>query len=126
MGRYFLQKGMHKKAIAAFRKAIDANGGHTLPLSALGYTYAVSGKSTEARKILGKLKALSRETYVSPFNMATIHVGLGEKDEAFAWLDKAYEERSRSLAWLNVAKEYDGMRSDKRFKALLRRIGLSK
>ncbi len=115
---------MYDEAIAAFREAIDAQGGHTLPLKDLGYTYAVSGRPAEARKILDRLTALSQESYVSPFNMATIHVGLGEMDEAFAWLDEAYEERSRSLAWLNVAKEYDGLRSDPRFKSLLRRIGL--
>ncbi len=56
--------------------------------------------------------------------MATIHVGLGEHDEAFVWLDKAYEQRSRSLAWLNVADEYDGLRAEPRFQALAQRIGL--
>ncbi len=124
LGHYYRQNRMYDEAIAAFREAIDAQGGHTLPLKDLGYTYAVSGRPAEARKILDRLTALSQESYVSPFNIATIHVGLGEMDEAFAWLDEAYEERSRSLAWLNVAKEYDGLRSDPRFKSLLRRIGL--
>ena len=56
--------------------------------------------------------------------MATIHVGLGETDEALAWLEKAFEKRCRSLAWLNVAKEYDGLRSDPRFQSLVKRVGL--
>ncbi len=116
---------MYDEAIAAFKRAVDARGGHALPMSALGYTFAVAGRPAQARKVLDDLKALSRETYVSPFNMATIYVGLGEKDEAFAWLDKAFEERSRSLVWLNLMKEYDGLRSDPRFESLLRRIGLS-
>ena len=124
LGHYYRRKGMDDEAIVAFRRAVDARGGHTLPLKALGYTYAISGKSKEARKVLDRLEALSRESYVSPFNMATIFVGLGENDEAFAWLDRAYDERSRSLVWLNVAKEYDGLRTDPRFKSLLRRIGL--
>ena len=115
---------MFDEAIAAFQKAIDVRGGHTLPLKALGYTYAVSGRLTDAREILDTLKALSLKSYVSPYNLATIYVGLGETDEAFAWLDRAFEERSRSLVWLNVAQEYDGLRSDPRFKSLLRRIGL--
>jgi TolB-like protein/Flp pilus assembly protein TadD len=124
LGHYYRQNGMYENAIAEFRKAIDAKGGHILSLTALGYTYAVSGKTTEARQVLERLKALSQESYVSPFNMATVLVGLNEKDEAFAWLDKAYQERSRSLAWLNVVKEFDGVRSDPRFKTLLRRVGL--
>jgi tetratricopeptide (TPR) repeat protein len=124
LGHYYRQSGRYDEAIAAFQKAVDSGGGFTLPLKALGYTYAVSGRSTEAREVLDGLVALAEERYVSPFNMATIHVGLGENDEAFAWLDKAYDERSRSLVWLNVAKEYDGLRSDPRFKSLVRRIGL--
>ncbi len=124
LGHYFRQKGMYDQAIAAFREAIDLNGGHTLPRKDLGYTYAVSGRSREAREVLGRLEALARDSYVSPYNMATIHVGLGETDEAFAWLDRAFEERARSLVWLNVAKEYDGLRADPRFNAFLRRIGL--
>ena len=124
LGHYYRQSGRYDEAIAAFRKAVDAGGGFTLPLKALGYTYAVSGRSKQAREILDRLVALAEERYVSPFNMATIHVGLGENDEAFAWLDKAYDMRSRSLVWLNVAKEYDGLRTDPRFKSLLRRIGL--
>ena len=124
LGHYYRQKTKYKEAIAEFQKAIDAKGGHALPLTALGYTYAVAGQSTEARQVLEQLEALSQKSYVSPFNMATIHVGLNEKDEAFVWLEKAFEERSRSLAWLNVTKEYDRVRSDPRFKSLLRRVGL--
>jgi hypothetical protein len=56
--------------------------------------------------------------------MAIIHAGLGEKDKAFEWLDQAYVHRSRSMAWLNVSDELDDLRSDPRFEALLRRIGL--
>ena len=123
-GHYYRQKAMYDEAIAAFQKAIDATGGYSLPLRDLGYTYAISGKSTEAREVLDRLEALARDGYVSPYNMATIHVGLGETDEAFAWLDRAFEERARSLVWLKVAKEYDGLRSDPRFNAFLRRIGL--
>jgi TolB-like protein/tetratricopeptide (TPR) repeat protein len=124
LGHYRRQRGEYDEAIAAFQKAIDAGGGHSMPLSALGYAYAISGQPMEARKMLDRLVALAEESYVSPFNMATIHLGLGELDEAFAWLEKAFAERSRSMAWLNVAKEYDGIRADPRFTSLVRRVGL--
>ena len=99
-------------------------GGHTLPLTDLGYTYAVAGKPAGARKMLERLEALAEDGYVSPYNMATIHVGLGEIDDAFVWLEKAFAVRSRSMTWLKVANEYDGLHTDPRFVSLLRRVGL--
>ncbi len=98
---------------------------HTLALSTLAYTYAVSGNRADALKILEGLKARSRKTYVSPAHIATVYAGLGEKDQAFEWLERAYTARSRSLAWLNVAREWDGLRSDPRFTALLAKVGLA-
>lgn len=124
MGHYYRIIGANGAAIKAFQKAIDAGGGHTLPLTDLGYTYAISGKQAEARTVLGKLETLAKARYVSPYNMATIHVGLGENDAAIDWLEKAFAERSRSMAWLNVIKEFDGLRSHPRFKSLIQRIGL--
>ena len=124
MGHYFLRREDHGEAIAAFQRSIAAGGGHMLPIADLGYAYAVSGDPAAAREILDDLEARGEHAYVSPFNMATIHMGLGEVDETFVWLERAFEERSRSLAWLNVAWQYDGVRSDPRFKSLLRRAGL--
>ena len=125
MGHYHRRKGEIVEAIAAFQMAIAVGGGHAMPLSALGYTYAIAGQPAEAREMLGKLNVLADEGYVSPFNMAIIHAGLGEADEAFVELEKAFVVRSRSMAWLNVAEELDGLRSDPRFESLVRRVGLS-
>jgi TolB-like protein/lipoprotein NlpI len=124
MGHYHQRMGEYDEAIAEFEKAISAGGGHTLPLTALGYTFAVSGKIMEARKIIDQLTDMAKESYVSPYSMATIYAGLGADDDAFVWLEKAFAARSRSMAWLNVADEMDGLRLDPRFKSLLERIGL--
>ncbi len=68
--------------------------------------------------------ALAEASYVSPFNMATIHVGLGELEEVLAGLEKAFEERLQSMAWLNLAREYGRVPTDLRFKPLVRQAGL--
>ncbi len=124
LGHYHRRKGNFNAAIEAFQKAIDSGGGHALPLNGLGYTYAISGKSEKALEMVAELNRLSQQSYVSPFNVATIYSGLGENDLAFDWLEKAFAHRSRSLAWLNVLPEFDELRTDQRFKSLLRRIGL--
>lgn len=124
LGHYHRQKGAYDEAIEAFEKAVEVGGGYTLPMTDLGYTYGIAGRSDEAREILDRLIALAEKSYVSPYNMATVHVGLGEIDEAFASLERAFESRSRSMAWLMVASEYDGLRSDPRFISLVERVGL--
>jgi len=125
LGVYFQSQGRYDEAITALKMAVERKSGHTLALSTLAYTYAVSGNRAEALKILEGLKARSGKTYVSPAHIATIYAGLGEKDQAFEWLEKAYAARSRSLAWLNVAQEWNGLRSDPRFTALLAKVGLA-
>ena len=110
LGHYHRRKGEYDGAIEAFEKAVEVGGGNTLPMTDLGYTYAIAGRPAEAQDMLDRLKTMAEKSYVSPYSMATIHVGLGEIDEAFAWLEKAFESRSRSIVWLKVAREYDGVR----------------
>jgi TolB-like protein/DNA-binding winged helix-turn-helix (wHTH) protein/Tfp pilus assembly protein PilF len=124
LGRVYTLKGMYEDAIAQFRKAVDLSGGAPGPLSALGYTYGVWGKRDEALKIVQQLRLLSKRRYVSPYDIALVYVGLGEKDVAFDWLQKAVADRSISPVPLTSAKEMDSMRSDPRFQDLLRRVGL--
>jgi eukaryotic-like serine/threonine-protein kinase len=120
------QKGMFEEAIAAFQRAITVTKGadKTLAMASLGHVYAVSGKKTEARKTLAELQRLSEHSYVPATDVALVYAGLGEKDKAFAWLDKAYEEHSFSLSNLKVEPRFDPLRSDPRYADLLRRIGL--
>jgi hypothetical protein len=75
--------------------------------------------------VLNRLNALSSQRYISPYDIAMVHVGLQENDEAFAWLQRALEQRSLWLGYLNIEPQLDQLRSDQRFQELLRRVGLA-
>ena len=125
LGRAYEQKPAFPEAIAELRKALDISEGDTNELAALGQAYAVSHQEGEARKILDQLKERSQQTYVQPMWIAVIHLGLGEKDQAFDWMQKAYEDRSAWLVYLKVDPLFDPVRGDARFADLLRRVGLA-
>lgn len=120
------QKGMYNEAIVEFKKSIPLTGAaeSTLSRAGLGHVYALTGKKSEARLLLDDLKQLSAHEYVSATNVALIYAGLGEKDQAFAWLDKAYEQRAFQLQWIKLDPRWDNLRPDSRFQDLFRRIGL--
>jgi hypothetical protein len=80
-------------------------------------------KKAEAMKTRVELEEQSQRRYISPYWMATLHAGLGGKDQAFQWLENAYEERSGGLVWLGVDARMDGLRSDPRFAVLMQRVG---
>ncbi|HKZ81015.1 MAG TPA: protein kinase [Pyrinomonadaceae bacterium] len=88
----------------------------------LGYTLAVSGQVAEARNILKELEELAGREYVSPYFKVLIYNALKQNDQALEWLEKAYEERSEWLVWLNVDPKLDALRDDSRFKDLLNRL----
>jgi len=94
-------------------------------LSLIGYTYAVSGRLTEARKILEELLASSRERYISPYHVAMVYAGLGEQDKTFDWLEKAYEDREGRMTILKSVPEFDSLHSDPRYADMVRRVGLT-
>jgi len=87
----------------------------------------LSGKKAEARKIINDLTDKAANSYVAPYNVAVIYAGLGERDQVFAWLNRAYDERSYFLAvYLTTDSRLDNLHSDPRFADLRRRIGLSR
>lgn len=96
-----------------------------LALSFLAYAYAVTGRRPDTLKILQRLDELEGSRYVSRIVRAYIYAGLGDKDKAFEWLEKAYQERSDSLAWFRFDPESKGLQSDPRFAALMRKIGFT-
>src|SRR5215471_10807452 len=123
MGLAYEQKGMLKEAIDEFEQGVKLSGS-PLMLSLLGHAYAASGKKAEAERILSDLDQQKQQRYVSPYTIATIYAGLGDKDQAFKMLEKAFEERDIWLMNLKVDPVLIGLHSDQRFRDLLQRIGL--
>ena len=124
LGRAYEQKGMYEEAFTEFQRAITLSGDSFQIRAELGHAYAVAGKGGEALKIMDELKRLSKETYISPYDVAMIYVGLDQKDHAFEWLQKAYEERSEGPRYFKSDPRLDPLRSDLRFPDLVRRVGL--
>ena len=124
LGLALEQKGMLKRAIAEFRRGFTLSGGSPFFLAYLGHAYAVADEKHKAEDALHELKNLSKKRYVSAFEMAILYAGLRDKKEAFAWLQKAYDERARLPIFLKMDPTFDSLRSDPRFGQLLSRIGL--
>jgi TolB-like protein/Flp pilus assembly protein TadD len=124
LGLAYAQKGMYAEAVAEYQKALEVSGGGTVLTALLGHAHALSGRHDEAARLIGELEEESKERYVPAFNIALIYVGLGEKDRAFEWLGRAYDERSSWLVSLKVEPIFDGIRSDPRFDGLMRDVGL--
>jgi tetratricopeptide (TPR) repeat protein len=111
-------------AVDAFRKSVESSGGSTVMLSALGHAYGAAGDVHQAREVLRTLDATSRQRYISSYEVALIHVALDEYERAFEWFDKAWEERSGWLPYLNVEPRIDCLRGDVRLQMLASRVGL--
>ena len=125
LGMAYLKKGMYEDAIREIEKATVLSENSVPPqvVSYRGFIYAVAGKRAEAKKILKDLTDLRRQRHVSAPHIALIYAGLGETDQAFTWLETAYQERELGFGWLNDPG-FDGLRSDPRFGDLVRRIGI--
>ena len=124
LGRAYLQKSMFDKAIAEFQEAITLSGGAGEETAVLGVAFAMSGKREETLDMLQQLKERSKREYVPWTRFAVIYAALGMTDEAFDSLQKAYEERSGEMVFLKVDPQWDSLRSDPRFTALLRKVEL--
>ncbi len=115
-------KGMFDEAINERQKAVDLSPGVPVFIGELGGTYAAAGERKKALAVLDELMEFSKERYVMAYWIALIHAGLKERDEAFDWLEKAYQERSAHLAFLKVDLRLEFLHSDQRFHDLLRRM----
>jgi serine/threonine protein kinase/Flp pilus assembly protein TadD len=121
-GMACIQQKKYGDAVIALRKAISLSGPATTFISYLGYANARLGKEREARQMIAQLERVSKRQYVSSYFIAVIYLGLGDLDQTFEWLEKAYEERSGFLAFIKVEPMLDALRGDPRFKALAEKI----
>jgi TolB-like protein/DNA-binding winged helix-turn-helix (wHTH) protein/Flp pilus assembly protein TadD len=114
------------EAVSEYQKAVEMSNGDQDATAALAHAYAMIGRRAEAEKILRDLEQKSKTVYVSPYVIATVYAGLRDKDRAFEFLEKAYQERSLEISWhLKADLRIDNLRSDPRFQNLLRHVGLT-
>jgi TolB-like protein/DNA-binding winged helix-turn-helix (wHTH) protein/Flp pilus assembly protein TadD len=119
--------GQILQAIPEYQKAVELSQGDSDPGAQLAHAYAASGRKSEAQKILREWLDQSERAYVSPYMIAAVYAGLGKKDKAFEYLEKAYQERSSDLSYfLRADLRMDSLRSDPRFQDLVSRINFPK
>lgn len=125
LGWVYLHSGKQEEAIREFQRALELSGPADTDIQLdLGFAYAVSSRKEEARRILVKLEQMHQQGVVPAASVAVLHGALGESSEAFAWLEKACEERDPQLVYLNAGRRFEPLRKDPRFGEIVRRVGL--
>jgi tetratricopeptide (TPR) repeat protein len=124
LGLAYITNGMHAEAIALSEKALLSDPTSQSMLRIAGYSYAKSGRRREAEEIIKRFKDLAKTQYVISYFVANIYAALGDKNEAFAELEKAFAERDWELHRLKVYPLMDSLRDDPRFKEMLKRLNL--
>lgn len=124
LGEAYEEKQLYPQALEELQKATVISNRAPLMLAALGHAYARTGRRAEAEVILAQLFERSKTENVSPFVIASIYEGLGDREKALNWLDKAYQDRSNALVFLKVDPELDTLRSHPRFRELQRKLNL--
>jgi serine/threonine protein kinase/tetratricopeptide (TPR) repeat protein len=123
-GLCYEQKGMHDEAVAEFQKAAELSGRWPLFIAALGHGWATAGNRIEAEKLIAELQDPSRKRYRASYSIAAIHAGLGDRESALEWLEKACEERGTWMIFLKVHPYWDSLRAEPRFTGLLDQLKL--
>jgi DNA-binding winged helix-turn-helix (wHTH) protein/TolB-like protein/Tfp pilus assembly protein PilF len=124
LGLAYEAKGLHKEAAGEFEQAVRLSGS-PLMLALLGHSYAVSGNTAGAHRVLADLRGVASQKYVSPYTIAGIYTGLGDDQEAFRWLEIAYQERDIWLMNLKVDPIFARLRKEGRLQMLIARVGLT-
>jgi tetratricopeptide (TPR) repeat protein len=124
---YFLAKAyaansQYNKSIEMAETAAALSNNSPGALGLLGMAYGMAGRKAEARRVLERLLALSRQQYVAPTSFMDVYIGLGDRKNALDWLEKAYEERSYYVGYLKVVPAFDSLRSEPRFRDVLRKV----
>jgi tetratricopeptide (TPR) repeat protein len=124
VGSAHLATAAYDQAIAEYTALVTSAGNDPRRLASLGCAYALAGKKLQAQKIAAQLNEASKIHYVPPYFLGLVHAALGDKDVAFSWLEKAYEQHDLYLVRLKVEPMMDSLRSDPRFEKLLNRMHL--
>jgi len=122
LGRALVEAGKGEEGITQLKKA--SRRGDVLYLAELGYAYARTAQQDRARGVLKRLEALAEREYVSAYETAKVHIGLGQEEQALACLERAYAERAAGLVAVKAEPGFENLHSDPRFQALWRRMGL--
>ena len=124
LGMGYEQQGRHNEALDEIQKARDLSGGNLLMVGSLGHAYGTAGHRAEAGQVLAEMTELGKQRYLAALDFAYVYSGLKGKEKTFEWLEKAYQERSGWLIWIDADPRLDWLRSDPRFESLLRRLHL--
>jgi eukaryotic-like serine/threonine-protein kinase len=124
LGWAYLKLGRPDEGLAELEQSVRLGPGNTLYLAQLGEGYGLTGRTEQAREVLRELQELARERYVSPYHVAYVYTGLGEREKALDLLERAYEERAGSLYGIKGSFLFPTLRSHPRFEALLRKMNL--
>jgi TolB-like protein/DNA-binding winged helix-turn-helix (wHTH) protein len=124
LGENYVQVGLHDQGLAELQTAAGLSGNSPLYLAQVAVAYASAGKKTEALQIVAQLQSIASTRYVSPYGLAQIYAALSDKEQAFKWLQLAYEDRAVWMSYLAVDPVFHSLRSDQRFQDLLRRVHL--
>jgi serine/threonine protein kinase/tetratricopeptide (TPR) repeat protein len=124
LGLCYAEKGMYEEAIAEFQKVRTLSGNPYYGLGFLGNAYALAGKKDRALEVISNLQELSKQGYSVYYDIAFVYHGLNDKARVFEYLEKAYEEREDGMSFLKIYPAWEGLRSDPRFKSLLKRMNL--
>jgi len=125
LARAYQQKGMYNEAFAAYQRAMQLETDGDEAIVMLGHLYAVSGNKAQAIRTLERLRDLYERKKVAAYDLAVIHAGLGEGEQALQWLTKSYQDRFGALLLLRADPVFDSLRSDPRYQELLLRINLT-
>jgi TolB-like protein/Tfp pilus assembly protein PilF len=123
LGASYEAKGMLNESMRSLESAVALSSRNPHMLAGLGHALAMSGRASEAHRIVEELKERAGQRYVPPYNIAVVYAGLGEGDAAFQWLERAYQDRSIWMIFLNVHPMFESLRSDPRLQSVVERMG---
>jgi tetratricopeptide (TPR) repeat protein len=124
LGAVYEDQGSWQQAIDEYKKVIELSPDDPTALTAIGYIYARTGQKAEAHRIIGQLTEISKKHYVASFEFAAIFAGLEDANNAFLWLEKAYQKRESQMPFIQSDERFNFLHSDPRYHGLVRRLGL--